>query len=349
MAVYTLINKSQLESLLAYYDIGELVEYSPIVAGTTNSNYKLNVINKNNNQSYVLTIIEQNLDQADLDFCVNFSQHLANLGIKAAAPIKDRFGSSIRQFLDKPILITPYVNGESIISNSKNLLPIHCQEIGQELGRIHQASRSFNLFRKNPAGLTWCINIFKQLDDALSPDHYLLIKDEIEYLLIQQDLIIDQGGDYIRGITGAVHADLFCDNTIFDNFTDKNNTQLAGIIDFFYACTDYYLYDLAIVVNDWVLDTHNPKIICQERYQALITSYLENIKTNKELYQDISRSIKEIKDYWQVMLRQAALRFWLLRLCAEILQHDSGIKTIKDPKEYELKLLFHREQKLALI
>ncbi len=44
---------------------------------------------------------------------------------------------------------------------------------------------------------------------------------------------------------GAIHGDLFCDNVLFAG------GRVAGIIDFGFAATDFFAYDLAIAVNDW--------------------------------------------------------------------------------------------------
>ncbi len=337
MAVYTLINRNQLESILAYYDLGHLVDYSPIIAGTTNSNYKIELEHLGNKASYILTIVEQKLRAESLDFCVRYAQHLSHNKINAAAPIKNHSGLSTIPFLDKTVLITPFIEGHSVVSNSAQISTSHCQQLGKTLGQMHRASKNFSLTRKNPAGLSWCIKTFKGLDDLLSAEHFLLIKEELEYLILNYNLFSEYLLQANHLTAGAIHADLFCDNVIF--YHDK----IAGIIDFFYACTDYYLYDLAIVVNEWTLDYHQKHILKQSLYTELIKNYFAD--TTGDL---IIKRNSESEKIWQVMLRHAALRFWLLRLKAFYNPNISEFKTIKDPKEYELKLLFHRENKLAL-
>ncbi len=109
-----------------------------------------------------------------------------------------------------------------------------------------------------------------------------------------------------------IHSDLFRDNALFigDNLT--------GVIDFYYACNGYYLYDLAIIVNDWCLNMDYT--INLKRQDALISSY------NKY------RIIEEVeKEFWPNALRHAALRFWLSRLHDKHFPLDGEITHQLDP------------------
>ena len=44
---------------------------------------------------------------------------------------------------------------------------------------------------------------------------------------------------------GIIHADLFPDNIFF------KNEKFTGIIDFYFSCHDFFVYDIAITVNAW--------------------------------------------------------------------------------------------------
>lgn len=336
MAVYTLINKSQLQAFLAYYNLGELVDYKPIQSGTTNSNYEFVTEQNTKQYKYILTIVEQDLSKQDLEFCINYGLWLQQNNIPVAAAVLDRHGHSFRQFLNKPALVTQYLPGASLTPNDEGLTAEIYQELGETLAKMHIAGSKFPEQRQNPAGLKWCLNTHDKLSDLLMDNEDNIIQEEFEYLMQNREKLAQSK----LGI-GAIHADLFCDNVLL------YNDKLQGIIDLYYSCSDYFLYDLAVVVNDWIIKANGQ--YNEQNYNLLIDSYLKNLKQNKQLYKDLVDSLKSNSELWPYMLRKSALRFWLLRLSASLLPKDSDIKTIKDPTEFEIKLLLHREKNLKII
>ena len=94
------------------------------------------------------------------------------------------------------------------------------------------------------------------------------------------------------------------------------------MIDFYYSCKGYLIYDLAVVVNDWCSD-ENGRIML-DKYNNLISSYskIRNIDKNE-------------KTYWQHALVAAALRFYLSRLLDLHYPKIGEMTHIKDPLVFE--------------
>ncbi|HEY5365757.1 MAG TPA: phosphotransferase, partial [Casimicrobiaceae bacterium] len=115
---------------------------------------------------------------------------------------------------------------------------------------------------------------------------------------------------------GAVHGDLFRDNVLFDG------TRVAGIIDFGFAATDYFAYDLAVAVNDWCSDADGG--LRSADVAAFVGAY--------ERVRALSTAERE---QWPSLMRAAALRFWLSRLYDLHLPRGGVLTHAHDPAEYE--------------
>jgi len=113
---------------------------------------------------------------------------------------------------------------------------------------------------------------------------------------------------------------LFRDNVLFIDYT------LTGIIDFYYACNDVLLYDVAISINDWCSGDDGAI------NETLLGVFLE-------AYQWQRPSSEDENEAWTVMLRAAALRFWLSRLHDQYFPRQGEITHIKDPLVFKRILL----------
>ena len=131
---------------------------------------------------------------------------------------------------------------------------------------------------------------------------------------------------------GASHCDLFRDNVLFDpkGSTDTSNDQLGGFFDFYFAGTDKWLFDLAVTVNDWCL-AENKQDLDPARFDALMKAY-----------QSVRPLTKEEQASWPLMVRAAALRFWVSRLWDFYLPRDAQMLTPHDPTHFERILLSRR-------
>ncbi|MEO8976453.1 MAG: phosphotransferase, partial [Casimicrobiaceae bacterium] len=115
---------------------------------------------------------------------------------------------------------------------------------------------------------------------------------------------------------GAIHGDLFRDNVLFDA------AAVAGIIDFGFAATDYFAYDLAIAVNDW----------CSDAEGALRD---DEVATFVNAYERVRPLTAQEREQWPSLLRAAALRFWLSRLYDLHLPRGGVLTHAHDPAQFE--------------
>jgi homoserine kinase type II len=140
-----------------------------------------------------------------------------------------------------------------------------------------------------------------------------LISEELIYL---QDL----PSDLPKGI---IHADLFRDNVLFEDDT------IGGIIDFYYACTDYFIYDIAIVINDWC--TNNDGSINRTRQEIFLEAYDKNRVLKQKEYDALGG-----------YLRLAAMRFLLSRYQDQLSKKEAELNQPKDPLFFQEILSLRR-------
>ena len=313
MSVYTRLTKEELEYLLNEYDIGDLTDIEGINEGITNSNFYL----QTTNSRYILTIFEE--PNLNLDYAIKLMEHLSHHQIPCPRPFKSKDNENIKKIQNKPVAIFSLLPGKTLSDTTPSLNM--CEQIGEVLAKIHVNASKFNENYSGSRDFIWFNKTYEKLKSKLNTEEEIIIKDE---------LISLSNKDFNKLPLGVIHADLFRDNTLFIN--DK----LTGVIDFYYACNGYLLYDLAIVINDWCLN--EDKTINIERKESIIQSY------NK------IRKIEQIeKDYWPEVLKHAALRFWLSRLHDKYFPTDGEITHILDPDEFKLIFLDRMNNNYSLI
>ena len=299
MSVYTRLTKEELEQLLNHYDIGNFVAIEGINEGITNSNYYLTTsLNK-----YILTIFEE--PNLNLEYTIGLMDILANNKIPCPIPIKTKQNESIISVKNKPLSIFSLLPGKTITNTIPSINM--CEQIGEIIAKIHVKSKKFT---KHEIGLRdgkWFSKTAKELRNVLSPDDIDLISSELKNQNECDNKNLPQG---------IVHSDLFRDNVMF------KNKKLTGVLDFYYACNGYYLYDLAIIANDWCLN--KDMTINIDKQDALIKSY------NKIRELEIIE-----KDLWSNALRHAALRFWLSRLHDKHFPLEGEMTHQLDPDEFK--------------
>ena len=298
MAVYTSLNVSDLNIWLNNFDIDPLVDLKGISAGVTNTNYLIST----NQSKYILTIFEHHTIE-ELPFYINLMTFLEEQGFRCPKPILSKGGESLNFLMDKPALIVSFLDGEEV----KNINKEDCYRIGNRLGRLHNLGMKFKEKRENSRDLLWIKNKYQELKDTLSEGNQKLIEDEISFLIssYQTDLP-----------TGIIHGDLFRDNVIY---SQKDG---PGFIDFYYACNEILVYDIAISINDWCINLDGT--IDKEKLDMLIVGYEEErpLRSNE-------------LDYLSKALRWAALRFFISRLEHVNSNPSAEILSIKNPDQFK--------------
>jgi homoserine kinase type II len=315
MAVYTQLSKADIEGFLAGYDIGTLDSFDPIAEGVTNTNY---LIHTTQNQ-YILTLFEKHFELSDLPYFTALMHWWSERGISCPQPIAMKGGRVLSALKERPALLVSFLQGSGV----KAIMPEHLLQLGEVTARMHVAGMDFPHERENPLSLEgWEALVDKVVEraDEIEVGLSTLISEEYNYLSEHWPQTLPRG---------AIHADLFPDNVFFEKpFGGK--LKLSGIIDFYFACNDYWAYDLAIIVNAWCFDERQRLV--KERVQALMAGYNQ--------VRDIS---DEEEAAFSILLRGSALRFLLTRTY-DWLNRDAGaLVQVKDPLEYARKLGYWRE------
>ncbi len=304
MAVFTRVTEADITAWLNNYSLGTLLELQGIPAGIENTNYFVTT----GNGRFVLTLFEK-LTPDELPFYLNLMAHLARHGIPCPCPVADKNNFFLGSLNGKPASIVSRLSGKSVTHPAA----AHCASVGAMLGQMHNAGLSFGDAMPNPRGAEWRTKAAQQVVNFLAPQDAALLESEVAYHA-QHTL-----NDLPRGI---VHADLFRDNVLMDG------KRVGGLIDFYFACNDCLLYDVAITVNDWCMT--NEGKLDEERTRAFLRAY------------HAARPLTAQEGAnWSAALRVAALRFWISRLFDFNLPRDGEIVHAHNPEQFKRILQNH--------
>ena len=322
MAVFTPINLEDISQWITQdFDIGQASEIRGIHGGIENSNFFLDTIKDDKKQEYVLTIFER-LSAEQLPFYLELMRHLANKGVPVPKPIENKQGQILFTLKGKPASIVTKLPGLSRLQPEAN----HCALVGEMLAKMHLAGKDFPKSQENLRSLAWWQKTIPQVLSHLNTSQKELITHELK---TQEEFF--SSGAYDGLPQGASHCDLFRDNVLFDpKGSNTSNDQLGGFFDFYFAGTDKWLFDVAVTANDWCL-ANNKQDLDPVRMDAFLKAY-----------QAVRPLTKEEQASWPLMLRAAALRFWVSRLWDFHLPRDAQMLTPHDPTHFERILLSRR-------
>ena len=312
MSVYTRIEQRDLGEFLANYSLGTLAEFSGISAGIENTNYFVTTTGG----KFVLTLFESTPAE-HLPYFLDLMAFTAEHGVPSAHPLADNDGHYLRVLKQRPAALVRRLEG----SNVEQPNTAQCAAVGAALGHLHVVGQAFTGQRENDRGPRWRESIAAKVLPRLSDEEAALLRDELDF---------QSRHTGIDAPHGVIHADLFRDNVLFVGDT------LAGMIDFYYACNDLLLYDLAVTVNDWC--SREDGALDAVKLTPLLAAYLGQ------------RPLRSGEaEAWPVVLRAAALRFWLSRLQDLHFPRQGEMTHIKNPDVFKRILCARRAADADLV
>ena len=312
MAVYTKINKTEIQIVENKFDIGKVLSFSGIKKGIENTNY----IIKTKSKKYILTIFEKRVNSKDLPFFMKLMYGLSKLKIKCPEPVKSIDGKYLIKLKNKNACIVSFLNGK----DKKNLSPTDCYIVGKNIAKLHNASKKLNLYRKNALAIPMLSNLLASISKKINN--------------VQRNVLSEmrQEFSYLRKFwpkklnTGIIHCDLFIDNIFF--FKNK----YFGFIDFYFSANDFLAYELSICINALCFNKKGRKYILNKNKSTNLIKGYESIRK-------LNRSEKK---YFNILCRGSALRYLLTRSYDYLNTPKDAYIKIKDPREYIQKLKYHQ-------
>ena len=314
MAVYTKINKKDISYINRKFNIEKILEFKGIKQGIENTNYLL----KSKSKKFILTIFEKRVSKKEIPFFMKLMDELNKSKINCPKPHKKKGGGYLINIKNKTACIVSFLKGK----DKKSLSFKNCNDIGKMIAEMHQSTKKINLSRKNSMGVRYLNPLMKSI--RFKSKKFTNVEKFLKTNF--KDIKMKWPKNLPNGI---IHGDLFIDNIFF-----KNN-RLSGVIDFYFAANDYFMYEIAICINALCFDKKKSKFsINKKKVKNLINGY-EKIR---------KISIKEKKSL-NILCRGAAMRYFMTRLYDYSNTPKTALIKIKDPREYYQKLVIHNNFK----
>lgn len=314
MSVFTPLTRPELETFLAPYGLGRLIDFQGIAAGSENSNFFVSL----EQGEFVLTLVERG-PVHEMPFFIDLLDILHGADLPVPFAVRTQGGEALRELAGKPALLQPRLRGKHIQQPHAQ----HCAQVGALLARVHLATQGERLIeRRTDRGLAWMLSEGERLIGQMGDESARLLR-----------AAMDEIGQQRAGILALpranLHADVFRDNVMFEG------PRLTGVIDFYNACSGPMLYDVCISLNDWC---------------SRADGSLDPGRANAWLgaYAALRPFTPAEAHLWPAMLRVACVRFWLSRLIAAQAFEGRDDVLVHDPDEFQWRLSLRQHVTLAL-
>jgi homoserine kinase type II len=310
MAVYTEVGDDDLAAFLAHYDLGQALSFKGIAEGVENTNYLLHT----ERGHFILTLYEKRVDERDLPFFIGLIEHLSRRGVTCPQPVRMRDGQALGRLAGRTAALVTFLDGMSV----KRPTARHCASVGEALAQLHHAGSDFRQSRDNALSLPGWVALFEAAQaraNGVTPGLAEAIGAELAYL--EREWPADLPG-------GVIHGDLFPDNVFF------LGPDVSGLIDFYFACVDFFAYDVAVCLNAWCFEPDGSYNITKG--MALLNGYERRRALTGQEFAALP-----------VLARGSALRFLLTRLADWLDGAGGPLVRRKDPLEFAKRLRFHQK------
>ena len=308
MAIYTKVDTHEAKFILKNYNLGELKKIQGIKKGIENTNYLLITTTG----KFILTLFEKRVKAKELPFFMNLMLSLNDRKILCPKPIKNKNKKTLFQIKNRQAAICSFVYGKEKTNHTLS----ECRSIGKNIAKLHMVGRKIKLHRANNLSIKSWIALNQSIKTKANkkiPNIYSFIN----------TLLLDLKKKWPSQLpTGIIHGDLFPDNIFF------NKKKFAGFIDFYFSCSDFLIYDIAICINAMCFDK---KIKFNKlKANALLKGYSSLRKISK----------KEFTALPQLLLG-ASIRFFLKRLHDSINRQKGAVVKVKNPNEFLKRIQFY--------
>lgn len=307
MAVFTPLTTTQVQDYLHEYSLGDLISFQGITAGIENTNFFLTTTQG----EFVLTIFEV-LTFEQLPFYIQLMHHLASKGIKVPMPQRRNDGQLLGKILSKPCsIVTRLLGGYEATPNQT-----HCALAATIQAHMHLATQDYPIHQPNLRGLSWWQKTYPDIQPFLSKP-----LNELYQRALTEQIKLQNSPEWQVLPESACHCDLFRDNVLFAG--TYHTPAMGGVIDFYFAGVDKWIFDVAVAVNDWCIQRDTGEFI-----RPHVNRWLKEYHRIRP-FSDAERAV------WPQALRAAALRFWTSRLYDFYLPRSAQTLKPHDPSHFE--------------
>ncbi len=305
VGIFTTISAESISSLLADYNIGELIAVTPLRAGSVNSNFRISLTSGD----YFLRIYEEQPFEGAKKEAQNIEQ-LAHLGVPVARPLFRQDGGVISQLANKPAAIFQWVVGQMICQ--RGVREAHLDRVGGALARIHRATVEASLGRGR-----FCY------EDLVARTKRIAAagREAVEFRgwgeRLEAELLACQSGRSAELPQGLIHGDLFRDNVLF-----RPDREIAALLDFESASVGTFAYDFMVTLLSWCFG---------DSFDENLARALRRGYERERAFEASERAAMWSEGCF------AALRFTVTRITDYAMRAEEGTCTMKDWRRFRMR------------